>query len=279
MPVTDGPLSREVVLDERNQRVKVFEPRPAELSGELAFAPALLEEERPLFTKLIVYARPGDEAEWLGRGLRREAVVRGFFVDAEDAWLWAAYAGEDRANDPEEAALDSKLGIALARAPAPPSLPFDCTCRPAGPADAAELATLLADTFPDYPTPITGKGLAESIARGTSRFRIVHGEDGRLLSTASAEVDVVRRTAEMTDCATLPGERGRGLVAWTLSALERDLARDDITALYTIARAGEVGMNCAFRKLGYDYTGRLVKNCRMPEGWESMNVWCKKGGA
>jgi hypothetical protein len=34
-------------------------------------------------------------------------------------------------------------------------------------------------------------------------------------------------------------------------------------------------VNCAFAKLGYKYTGRLVNNCRMPTGWESMNVWCK----
>ena len=49
-----------------------------------------------------------------------------------------------------------------------------------------------------------------------------------------------------------------------------------ITDLYTLARADEIGMNCVFRKLGYDFCGRLVNNCRMPNGWESMNVWCKQ---
>ena len=49
--------------------------------------------------------------------------------------------------------------------------------------------------------------------------------------------------------------------------------------LYTLARADEVGMNCVFAKLGYAYTGRLVNNCRMPNGWESMNIWCKSADA
>ncbi len=49
-----------------------------------------------------------------------------------------------------------------------------------------------------------------------------------------------------------------------------------ISDFYTLARACEVSMNCVFAKLGYGYTGRLVNNCRMPTGWESMNVWCKR---
>jgi hypothetical protein len=61
-----------------------------------------------------------------------------------------------------------------------------------------------------------------------------------------------------------------------LRNLERDLADEfGITDVYTIARANQAGMNCSFAKLGYTYTGRLVNNCRMPEGYESMNVWCR----
>jgi putative beta-lysine N-acetyltransferase len=101
-----------------------------------------------------------------------------------------------------------------------------------------------------------------------------------MAAVASAEIDGARRNAEMTDCATRPSERGRGLMVWILRALERDLAREEgIIDLYTLARADEVGMNCAFAKLGYDYTGRLVNNCRMPNGWESMNVWCRTASA
>ena len=69
-------------------------------------------------------------------------------------------------------------------------------------------------------------------------------------------------------------------MAYILRQLERALVADfGITDLYTIARADEVGMNCVFSKLGWVYTGRLVNNCRMPNGWESMNIWCRGDGA
>ena len=80
----------------------------------------------------------------------------------------------------------------------------------------------------------------------------------------------------MTDCATRPDQRGGGHMAYLLHRLAQDVRKErGITDLYTLARADEVGMNCVFGKLGYVYTGRLVNNCRMPNGWESMNVWCK----
>jgi RimJ/RimL family protein N-acetyltransferase len=61
-----------------------------------------------------------------------------------------------------------------------------------------------------------------------------------------------------------------------LHRLEDDMFGDfGIRDLYTLARADEVGMNRALARLGYAYTGRLVNDCRMPNGWESLNVWCK----
>ena len=44
---------------------------------------------------------------------------------------------------------------------------------------------------------------------------------------------------------------------------------------FTLARAREIGVNCAFKKLGYCFGGRLKKNSLMPTGYESMNVWYK----
>lgn len=54
----------------------------------------------------------------------------------------------------------------------------------------------------------------------------------------------------MTDCATRADMRGRGFMAYLLTCLESDLRRlFQVTDLYTIARADEIGMNCVFAKL------------------------------
>ncbi|MBE0565138.1 MAG: GNAT family N-acetyltransferase, partial [Krumholzibacteria bacterium] len=146
----------------------------------------------------------------------------------------------------------------------------------AGPDDAEAVSALLRRVFPDYPTPTDPATVRRQIARGDNVYRLMLDADGRLAAAASAEIDHRRRSAELTDCATSPEHRGAGLMAWLLRQLERDVVRDfGITDLYTIARADEVGMNCVFSKLGWIYTGRLVNNCRMPGGWESMNLWCR----
>jgi putative beta-lysine N-acetyltransferase len=134
----------------------------------------------------------------------------------------------------------------------------------------------MARTFKDYPTPISPDQISAAIHERTSHFRIVRDSTGALVACASAEIHHTRRSAELTDCATREDQRGKGLMSYILHALEEDLASDfSITDVYTIARAYEPGMNCSFAKLGYRYTGRLVNNCRMPDGFESMNVWCR----
>ena len=158
---------------------------------------------------------------------------------------------------------------------AAPTLTSEFTSEIARVEDSGEIAQLLDQTFEDYPTPISQEVVAEQIAEELNLFRVVRTLEGDMAAVASAEMDHQRGSAEMTDCATRPDFRGQGLMAYILRTLERDVyRRHDISDLYTIARADEVGMNCVFSKLGYSFEGRLVNNCRMPNGWESMNVWC-----
>jgi putative beta-lysine N-acetyltransferase len=143
--------------------------------------------------------------------------------------------------------------------------------------NARDIARLLRSTFSEYPDSLEEADIQRSIRRRDKLFRLIWLEGGPLVSVASAEVDRRRLCVEMTDCATRPDHRGRGLMAYLLSQLEQDVLRwTGIVHLYTLARAGETGMNCVFSKLGYGYAGRLVNNCRMPTGWESMNIWSKR---
>lgn len=263
------------ILDPFNRRLKVYELSAGDLSASIAAAPTSSDEQ--VIGKVTAYALPGESSLWEDLGFRQEAVIRGFYPDGVDAHLWAAYPNPARESSPNEAQHQNAVVVAEAKeAIAHTDLLSGFECRVAAPDDAADIAELMARTFPVYPSPISEHIIGEQIRTEANHFRLVENQQGEVVAVASAELDKERLSAEMTDCATRPDLRGCGFMAHILSKLEADLwQRFKICDLYTIARADEIGMNCVFSKLGYEYTGRLVNNCRMPNGWESMNVWCK----
>lgn len=267
----------DLVLDLRNRRLKLY----GAASGDSRDPGLQLWREGlrscgEFYTKLTVYARPGREMAWMTAGFLREGFIAGYFEDGEDAQIWVAFGDDRRAEAPRDGLHDETVKLAASKpiVTAKPAAGF--RSRPATVDDAAAIAELMDATFDDYPTPITTGIIREQIETVSNVFRVMLDENGRVVASASAEIDHDRRSAEMTDCATRPDQRGAGHMAALLEALAVDVKRDlGITDLYTLARADEVGMNCVFGKLGYNYTGRLVNNCRMPNGWESMNIWCR----
>ncbi len=268
--------SIELQFDPYNRRLKFFDMTPQDVAVSPQIASCVLAEvPTPLYSKLIVYSRP-DLKGWEALGFRREAVIWGFFGNGDNAELWVKYPAKPRSTDPEEETNRQVLELARSKQCNDPLLPAGYDCAPAVIADAPEIADLMRQTFPDYPTPITPDYVAKNMREGIFHFRLVRNGDGGLVASASAEMHHSRKSAELTDCATRPDHRGKGLMSAILRDLERDLADVfGITDVYTIARANQAGMNCSFAKLGYTYTGCLVNNCRMPEGYESMNVWCR----
>jgi putative beta-lysine N-acetyltransferase len=268
-------LDCQAVLDPFNRRLKVYELSAGDLSSSLPSTSSRLEEL--VIGKVTAYALPGENEAWEEMGFRQEAVIRGFYPESVDAHLWAAYPNPDRLCSDKEGVHQAGVVIAESKPVlAKRELLPGYECRVAQPTDAAEIAGLMSMVFPVYPTPIDESVIEEQIRTHANHFRMVTDPTGDTVAVASAEIDHQRSSAEMTDCATRPDCRGRGLMVHILAELEADLARlFDLTDLYTIARADEIAMNCVFSKLGYDFTGRLVNNCRMPNGWESMNVWCR----
>lgn len=268
---------RQAILDRHNQRIKLYGLTAGDCTGpELWPLLNALTDHALCVSKVTVYARPEGRAVWRHNSFRHEGLIRGFFPDGADTHLWAYYISTRRAVAAEERKHNEILALAQRKRLQRPSLPAGYVCRLASRDDVAAVTSLLQTTFPEYPTPIRAPSIRKQIITRANLFRIVHAEDGELAAAASAEIDHVRKCAEMTDCATVPKHRGMGLMAFILKSLEADLLTQfGIRHVYTLARAGEVSMNCVFSKLGYDYTGRLINNCRMPGGWESMNIWCK----
>jgi len=207
-------------------------------------------------------------------GYETEAVMPGFYQGEEDCAVLAYALDRDRTDvgfAAEVAKVDALIDRAPRRGRGRPPVPTERGTVE----DAPEIADLIAQTFDQYPTPSGNpEYIAETIAEGTP-FRVVRrGEE--VVACASADLVTEARTAELTDCATLPDARGRGYLQAILQDLMGDLREMDYPTAFTLARARIVGVNLAFQRLGFGYRGRMTRSCRIGDGLEDMNVWSSR---
>jgi putative beta-lysine N-acetyltransferase len=276
------PLNdRLALIDEHNARIKLYGAEAKDFDSDAGRELLASFDKSDDFSKLIVYSDTDSTDGWDDLGFRSEGTIRGFFFDGSDAHMWAFYDDEKRSSEVDDSEHDEIVELARSKADTSVTevVPEELTVSRASPEDAEPIAELMQSVFEDYSEEISAERLKQLIGRGGSAFRVAKTETGRIVAAAAIRLDLGRRTGEVTDCVTHPDHRGRGLMASLVLGLEKDAAaRFGVTDLYSLARAGEPGINIVLARLGYEYTGRLVKNCRMPEGWESMNIWCKSIG-
>lgn len=241
--------------------------------GEALGLALRMEAARSERGRIVVLAEEPISAGLESVGFEVEAVMPGFYQGENDCQILSYALNEDRAevgHPAEVSAVDALLGRAK---PATHSHPTVETER-AGTEDAAEIAGLITATFDQYPTPSGDpEYISQSIAAGTP-FRIVRDE-GEVIACASADLIRSARTAELTDCATRPEARGRGLMQGILGDLMDDLRQMDYPTAFTLARARIPGVNLAFQRLSFEYRGRMTRSCRIGGGLEDMNVWSR----
>jgi len=267
-----------MIFDYHNQRIKLRGVASDGLRFEhLDELHAAIADSSFAWTKVVVYAHPGADDVFRRGDMVHEATLEGFFANGDDAHLWSAFLNDERRIPIDGETLDEILAGARALEAKEPVLAEGYRCRTARSEDGTLLARFLKAAFPDYPTPIAPEHQAMLIESGSSHFEIVEDADGNTVSVISAEVDQGNGNAEVSDCATLPDHQGRGLMRFLIHRVEEQVARTrGIVDFYTLARAVNHGVNRSFARCGYHYTGRLINNCRMPTGWETMNAFCKR---
>lgn len=141
--------------------------------------------------------------------------------------------------------------------------------------DAQEMAKLYDSVFKTYPTPMDNPEFIKNMIASDQAIFKVAELHGQIVSAASADLNHEYLNAEMTDCATLPNHRGKGLLSELIYYLEESLKEKDFLCLYSIARAISPGINIVFSKHNYTYTGRQIKNSQIMGKLEDMNIWVK----
>jgi len=256
-----------------SDRVYLMSLCPEDIPGLLHHLDAL--SEREAYSKIFAKVHVAAAAVFKENGYTIEASVPGL-LHGEEGVFMGKYFSAQRREEVRPDLVREVLSVARAKACARPDLklPPAFTCRRTRPGEAEEMAGIYRRVFATYPFPIHDPGyLVETMANHIHYYGI--WEEDRMVALASAEMDRKGLNAEMTDFATLPEYRGKGLANTLLARMEEDILELGIKTAYTIARAYSHGMNITFAKNGYEFCGTLTNNTDISGGLESMNVWFK----
>ncbi|MBG0775187.1 MAG: putative beta-lysine N-acetyltransferase [Desulfovibrionaceae bacterium] len=292
-----------------NDRVYLMRLNPPE-AGRVIRAIRDLARERG-YSKLFAKVPESVLDEFLDAGYEVEARVPGMFPAARDArgpriargpagpgaagaaaaqdgCFLARYRAAWREPGAARGAAEVARVLAVARKRAPDATPgvppHAPEIRALGPEHARDMARAYGAVFRSYPFPIHDPAFLRAQMDGDARFFGVLDAEGRdgaradghaFAALASAEMDPAGGSVEMTDFATLPAHRGRGLAGALLARMEAAMRRRGLRTAYTIARARSTGMNVVFARAGYAFSGTLWNNTHIAGGLESMNVWSK----
>lgn len=234
------------------------------------------EAERKNYGKIWVKAKVSDKKNFIALGFETEAEIPDFYLN-EDAVVMSYYLNEERSlhfNKEKEEEIINEI-IDLEVEDEPPKLNDGWEFKIADSSDVDEMAKLYNQVFDSYPNPIFESEYLYKTMQQDLVYGVIYDDNDNLVAAASADTDPELKNAEMTDFATSPDARGEGAASYLLTKLEEELTRRDYKSLYTVARSVSYGMNRVFKQAGYEYTGRLTKNCHISGKLEDMNLWCK----
>lgn len=228
------------------------------------------------YTKIFAKVPAAVKKQFGRNGYEPEATIPGFYRGAEGVFFMGKYFSPERKREKKPDLVRGALETARGKTPAPGDISLDpsLTCRRAGPADTDEMAAVYRKVFATYPFPIHDP----DYIRKTMETHVIYfgiWDGGTLAALASAETDAAGQNAEMTDFATLPDYRSKGLANFLLARLEAAASGLGIRTAFTIARSYSYGMNITFAKSGYAFSGTLTHNTQISGELESMNVWHK----
>jgi putative beta-lysine N-acetyltransferase len=254
-----------------NKRLKIEDFR-----GSVEYVIKKITElsEQDYVEKVIIKSRLEFVPSFIEKGYVIEAAVPGYFLGG-DGFFLCKYKEINRYNSDKWCEEDTILeGVWNKVGKLHERMEQNLVLRRAEVKDAEELSGFYSKVFPIYPVPIEDPAYVQEQIEGDVIFIIIE-DNGKIIASASAEINMEYRNAEITDCATLPSHRKGGYMSFIIQELEKQLQERQVYCSYSIARALSFGMNAVLHNLQYTYKGRMKNNCYIFDKIEDMNVWSK----
>ncbi|NLW91997.1 MAG: putative beta-lysine N-acetyltransferase [Syntrophomonadaceae bacterium] len=262
-----------ILWDWFNQRVKIWGNQKIS-KNTLQFIKTLANNAA--IGKIVACTLPAYQEMFLEQGFVVEGKISGFF-SGKDAQVYSHFTSPARGTSDNKYDVIVPVGSNWDRVKETiEQTSFPCITRKATPADVPGMISLFRDVFKTYPSPVFDSDyLLGCMEYGRVTYRVAIDANNQIVGIASAEQDPANLNAEITDCVTDPQFRGQGVLSRIIGELEADLYREGYICLYTLCRATHAPVNKAFFRLGYVFTGRLIKNCNICGSYEDMNVLVK----
>lgn len=256
-----------------NDRVYLMKYKPDPDVDMVQILDALVKENR--YTKVFAKIPEKHLSVFHDTQYEEEARIPNYFLDDDDCLFLSRYFSSERSVLTHKAQIADTLALCEKQKGKPSaSTGHLFALRKAGMNDAPLLAGLYKQVFDSYPFPIMEPDYIRRTMRENIEYFIVQ-EGDVIVAASSAEKDMETRSVEMTDFATLPTYRRKGIANQLLAHMEGAMREQRLKTAYTIARALSVGMNLTFAKNQYAYGGTLINNTYIAGSIESMNVWYK----
>jgi beta-lysine N6-acetyltransferase len=155
--------------------------------------------------------------------------------------------------------------------------------------DLRSMIELYSQAFTTYLTELNHDNILKMV-ENSKVYAVRYENSSRpIVATVVAEqseIDTPRGTfniCELSEMATLRTHRGKGLMTYATEQLVNDISRysNSSSLIYAEARACHAPINKSFYNLGFEYAGRLEKQCMLSGDsdiqehgpFENLNVW------
>ncbi len=266
--------NNQIVIDKTNKRLKIFECEKDLESFARRMEKLAVEHD---LEKIILFGKDANYKEaCLSLGFVFEGKIDGFFNGIE-AYILSRFLTKEREFSDNLVNEEQLLNSISETKPvtANHKLPEGYQIREANEEDAEQIVEIFNVVFKTYPSSMHEKEYVKKALNTNVDLVVIENELGEIVSLSSAEIDFERKNAEITDCATLPSERGKGLMYHMIQFSEKKMQHRGIQNLFSIARARSFGMNKVLYNHQYQYRGRLINNVHISGNWENMNIWVK----
>ncbi|WP_085993331.1 putative beta-lysine N-acetyltransferase [Oceanobacillus senegalensis] len=264
----------QINVEKINQRIKVYQI-PAQTYLDI-FIHYLIEMGNDQnCDKIIFYVRENEVALMKQQDFNYEGKIKGFF-NGNDSFIYALFLNKEENGNKEE----EKETIILNKAKdffnqgEKYSISREYTIRWAKPGDRYNMATLYDTVFESYPTPMNDPDFILEMMNSDVYFSVAE-KNGEIVSACSADVMPAFNAAELSDCATIPAHRGKGLLYNQALRLIRLMGEMKIKTFFSYSRSISMGMNIVNAKLGFTYGGKMIRNSNIAGRLENMNIWYK----
>ncbi len=228
------------------------------------------------YTKIIAKVPESAKDFFIDNGYISEAYIKNFYHGKKDTFFLSKFLSKDRSNFKHKNEIFNTIQFALEKCQknAPAELEKAFSIKKLTQSNTPQMIPIYKKVFKSYPFPIFDeKYLLKTMNSNVDYFGVFF--NGKIIALSSSEMDLDSQNTEMTDFATLPEFRGKGLALNLLKVMEKEAVKKGIKTSYTIARSASLSMNIIFSKMGYEFGGTLVNNSNICGKIEMMNVWFK----